>query len=215
MASCTCEQLLLTSLTQFYNDNPVYKELLKDIVDGRHKLSLRVIDWLVTHYSKSYNIYYWINKKTKHIYEVYPLDDNIIGHTEPMEPMEPTEPTEPTEPIKDIDDKDIKKINLYLDYRAQLKSYAKINFDSFRRHNRITFFFDTTTNDYIETTIGQLNFFRWAFNNNIIEYATRNYEKIYQHMVENNSYKKQKKTKQSSHTNIQEITKTLCTLRFD
>ena len=60
-----------------------------------------------------------------------------------------------------------KKVNLYLNYRAQLKSYAKLNFDTFRRHNRITFYINK--NDTITTTIGQLNFFRWAFNNNIID----------------------------------------------
>jgi hypothetical protein len=189
MNANSCEELILTSLTQYYNDNPEYKKLLKDVIDGKHKLSLRVIDWLVTHYSKSFNVLYWIHKKSKVIYDTYPVH---------------------------LDDcKDIKKLNLYLDYRAQLKSYAKINFDSFRRHNRITFFLDLETNEYIQTTIGQLNFFRWAFNNNVLEYANTNYEKIYQHMIENNSYKKQKKTKSSSQSSVQDITNTLCTLRFD
>ena len=184
----SCDELLLTSLTQYYNDHPENKQILRDIVEGRHKLSLRVIDWLVTHYSKAFNVFYWIHKNSSEIFTEYPVHlDN---------------------------DKTVKKINLYLDYRAQLKSYAKINFDSFRRHNRISFFLDLETNDFIETTIGQLNFFRWAFNNNILEYAIDNYDKIYQHMVENNSYKKQKKEK-SQHNTVQDITKTLCTLRFD
>jgi hypothetical protein len=46
-----------------------------------------------------------------------------------------------------------KKINLYLDYRSQLKSFKKINFDSFRRHDRITYISNKGTS--IETTIGQ------------------------------------------------------------
>lgn len=184
----SCEELLLTSLNNYYNDNPNHKKLLKKIIEGKHKLSLRLIDWLVTHYSKSYSVLYWIHKNTDEIFETYPVH---------------------------IDDsKNVRKINLYLDYRAQLKSFAKVNFDSFRRHNRISFFIDYDANEYIETTIGQLNFFRWAFNNNVLEYALKNYDKIYQHMIDNNSYNKQKREK-ISNLNIQDITKTMCTLRFD
>ncbi len=189
MTTNSCEELLLTSLTQYYNDNESRKSDLKDIIEGKHRLSLRLIDWLVTHYAKTYNVFYWIHKESNEIFDSYPT--HITNHSQK-----------------------IKKVNLYLDYRAQLKSYAKINFDSFRRHNRITFFMNLETNDYIETTIGQLNFFRWAFNNNVLEYACQNYDKIYQHMIDNNSYKKQKKCK-THQTNIQDITKTLCTLTFD
>jgi hypothetical protein len=184
----SCEELLLTSISNYYNDNQDHKRVLKNIIDGKHKLSLRLIDWLVTHYSKIHNIFYWIHKSNDNIYTEYP--------------------------VQITDPKNIKKVNLYLDYRAQLKSYAKINFDSFRRHNRITFIIDPDTNEFIETTIGQLNFFRWAFNNNVIEYAVEHYDKIYEHMINNNSYNKQKKEKHH-HTNIQDITKTMCTLRFD
>lgn len=185
----SCEELLLTSLTNFYNENIELKTILKNIIEGKHKLSLRLIDWLVTHYAKAFNTYYWIIKNDEKIYTSYP------------------------EHIDDI--KNIKKINLYLDYRAQLKSYAKINFDSFRRHNRITFFLDFDKDEFIETTLGQLNFFRWAFNNNILQYALENYDKIYQHMIDNNSYNKQKKIKQQDTQNIQDISKTMCLLRFD
>lgn len=186
-----CQNLLLTSLTDYYNDNPQYKTSLKEIIGGKHKLSLRMIDWLVTHYSKSYNTYYWIDKKEDIIYITYPHD---IDNNE-----------------------NIKKINIYLDYRAQLKSYAKINFDSFRRHNRITFFLNQEKNDFIETTIGQLNFFRWAFNNKIIQYALENYDTIYNNMIVNNSYNNKNKIEKVQHIQPphQDITKTRCTLRFD
>ena len=56
------------------------------------------------------------------------------------------------------DNRRFKKINIYLDYRAQLKSYTKLNFDTFRRHHRISFYINDK--DKIETTTGQLNFFR-------------------------------------------------------
>ena len=55
-----CQDLLLKSLTEFYKKNSDYKIILKNIINGNHKLSLRIIEWLVTHYSKSNNIYYWI-----------------------------------------------------------------------------------------------------------------------------------------------------------
>lgn len=181
-----CQELLLTSLTEYYEDNTENKKVLKEVISGNHVLSLRMIDWLVTHFSKSHNISYWHDKKKGEIYDG---------------PQCATEA-------------DIKKINLYLDYRAQLKSYAKVNFDSFRRHNRITFVIDPDTHDCIETTVGQLNFFRWAFNNSVIDYAVKNYDRIHQNMVENNSYSKEKREK-LPHRNIQEITRATCTLRFD
>jgi hypothetical protein len=184
----TCQELLLSSLTDFYNDNPGHKIILKEIIDGKHRLSLRLIDWFVTHYSKSLNVYYWIYKSNTDIFETYP------SHIS--------------------DTKDCKRVNLYLDYRAQLKSYAKINFDSFRRHDRITFFIDLEKNEFIETTVGQLNFFRWIFNNNVIQYIINNYDDIYQNMIDNNTFTKSKKTKRA-HNNVQDITNTICTLRFD
>jgi hypothetical protein len=61
------QTLLLSSLTDFYNKNPKYKITLKEIIDGKHKLSLRIIEWLVTHYAKSNNIYYWVDEE-KNIY---------------------------------------------------------------------------------------------------------------------------------------------------
>ena len=53
------QNLLLSSLTDFYNKTPRHKVVLKEIIEGKHKLSLRIIEWLVTHFAKSHNIYYW------------------------------------------------------------------------------------------------------------------------------------------------------------
>jgi hypothetical protein len=176
------QNLLLKSLTDFYNKNVEYKIILKNIIIGKHKLSLRIIEWLVTHYAKSNNIYYWIDDN-KNIYTDFP-PENIKGN--------------------------IRKINLYHDYRAQLKSYSKFNFDSFRRHHRITFFISEDKTEYIETTVGQLNFFRWIFNNNIINYAINNYDVIYKKMIDNNICK----CKAVAYTD-HDIIRTKCLLRFD
>lgn len=56
--------------------------------------------------------------------------------------------------------------NVYMNYRSQLKAFKKVLFDPFRRRSRITFHYDK--NGSISTTIGQLNFFRWAIENDII-----------------------------------------------
>lgn len=62
-------------------------------------------------------------------------------------------------------------INIHLSYRSQLKSYSKQQFDPFRRHERIEFKFEDIA---IETTVGQLNFFRWAIENDVLDYIERN-----------------------------------------
>ena len=49
--------------------------------------------------------------------------------------------------------------------------------------------------DYsIETTIGQLNFFKWALENKVIDYIEENYEIIEQDMNNRNSTSKRKET---------------------
>ena len=45
----------------------------------------------------------------------------------------------------------------------------------------------------IETTLGQLNFFKWAIENKIIDYIETNYETIEYDMNTNNSISKNKK----------------------
>ena len=86
--------------------------------------------------------------------------------------------------------------NVYLSYRSQLKAYSKHAFDPFRRRERITFFYDATHS--IETTIGQLNFFRWMIENNILEY-------IHDHLsdIEDDMIRAQKK---ASHAPVVEKT---------
>ena len=86
-----------------------------------------------------------------------------------------------------------KKFNLYLDYRAQLQSYTKMFFDPFRRYSRITFVLENTPMVSIETTVGQLNFFRWALQNGVIDYINAHATEI-----EDSMTNFQKQTKMSS-----------------
>jgi hypothetical protein len=67
----------------------------------------------------------------------------------------------------DENNKLIKNINVFQSYKSQLKAYSKKKFDPFCRRERINLNISDTN---IETTLGQLNFFKWAINNLIIDY---------------------------------------------
>jgi len=67
-------------------------------------------------------------------------------------------------------------LNVHLSYKSQLKGYKKKMFDPFCRKKRIPFYYGD--NKCIITTIGQLNFFRWAIENNILHYVIDNIENI-------------------------------------
>jgi hypothetical protein len=66
--------------------------------------------------------------------------------------------------------------NAHQSYKSQLKAYSKKSFDPFCRRQRITFTFHT--GEQIETTIGQLNFFRWAIQNLVIDYIMEHKDTI-------------------------------------
>ena len=57
--------------------------------------------------------------------------------------------------------------NVHNSYKSQLKAYSKKRFDPFCRRNRISL---EIAGSSVETTIGQLNFFRWAIENLVTEY---------------------------------------------
>ncbi len=60
------------------------------------------------------------------------------------------------------------EFSVYVNYKSQLKAFSKKLFDPFCRRERILF--QCGTHDPFETTVGQLNFFRWAFEKQILEY---------------------------------------------
>tara|TARA_B110000914_G_C15507208_1_gene468900 strand:+ start:221 stop:718 length:498 start_codon:yes stop_codon:yes gene_type:complete len=89
---------------------------------------------------------------------------------------------------------------VHLEYKAQLKAYSKKNFDPFCRRNRIHFYF---SNDrFIETTVGQLNFFKWAIQHKIIDYLSENVKEIENDMNSVNNNKKAKKKIANKHDNL-------------
>jgi hypothetical protein len=137
--------ILLRSLLKYWTFEK--KEILNSILRGKTVLSLRIIDWFVTNYSKTDKIRYLHNG-------VY--------------------------------------FTVYEDYKNQLKAYSKKLFDPFCRRERIDI-------DYVgKTTIGQLNFFKWAIESNIITWAIDHCKEIETNMVKvqlNRSPKIQKPVK--------------------
>ena len=82
------------------------------------------------------------------------------------------------------------RFKVYTDYKLKLRSYSKKNFDPFCRWERISIPYKGET--HLQTTIGQLNFFKWAFENNIIDYIETNYAAIEKDMNNRNSTAKRK-----------------------
>jgi hypothetical protein len=128
------KDLLMQSLINFFTDR-IQLDLVIPIITGKSNISLRILDWFVTNYSKKNNIHYQITLNDK--------KKNFI---------------------------------VYLDYKSQLKAYSKKQFDPFCRRERISFI-DHNNNELI-TTVGQLNFFRWAIENDILNFIIDNYDLI-------------------------------------
>jgi hypothetical protein len=80
------------------------------------------------------------------------------------------------------------RFKVYNDYKLKLKAYSKKRFDPFCRWERISIPYDEEK--YMETTIGQLNFFKWAIENNIVDYIKTNYDIIENDMNSRNSTSK-------------------------
>ena len=84
---------------------------------------------------------------------------------------------------------------VYMSYKSQLKAYSKKLFDPFCRRERIMFSLPGV--DPFVTTVGKLNFFRWAIEKNIIEYLKLNRETV---EAEMNSHMKQLSRSRSTRT---------------
>ena len=142
--------LLLNKLLEYYKKNNNLDTML-NIINGNSRISLRIVDWFVTNYSK------------KH-YTTYNTENDGKN--------------------------DNKRFKVYNDYKLNLKAYSKKRFDPFCRWERITIPYND--NSHIQTTIGQLNFFRWALENKIVDFIEQNYTEIENDMNSrnSNSYKK-------------------------
>lgn len=127
------EQWVLHRLEGFYT-NPDHFQRIQDVLSGSSRISLRLLDWFVTNYSKKHNVSY-LTKSNRHVI-------------------------------------------VYLVYKSHLKAYNKKMFDPFCRWKRIQF-------RGLDTTVGQLNFFEWAIQDEVLEYLETHYDEIHSDMESN------------------------------
>lgn len=142
------QSLLIIPITQYFSNKYLLKKLIT-ILKGE-SISLRLIDWFVTNYCKKFNVIYNLNDF---------MDKDLENASSIQKP-----------------DSFDNYILIHNNYKGQLKAYSKKNFDPFCRRNRIRFYYDT--NKYFITTVGQLNFFKWAIENNIINYIKKNIKDV-------------------------------------
>lgn len=69
---------------------------------------------------------------------------------------------------------------VYIDYKNQLKAYSKKLFDPFCRRERILF--QISSIPAFVTTVGKLNFFRWAIEKGVLDYIQLNLSNIEKEM---------------------------------
>jgi len=124
------QELIVNSLQRFYALRDDKEEILK-LLEGTSQISLRLIDWFVTNYSKQHNISYILNGQ---------------------------------------------EFLVYTNYKSQLKAYSKKLFDPFCRRERIMF--QLQGYPMFQTTVGKLNFFRWALEKGVLGYIEMNLVKI-------------------------------------
>ena len=153
------QELIMNSIKSFFIESNV--EVILPILLGNTKISLRIIDWFVTNYSKKNNINYVLTK-----------------------------------------DKETVLFNVFINYKLQLRAYTKKQFDPFCRRNRIKFIYNED-GKYLITTVGQLNFFKWAIENTVIDYIKENLNSIDTDM--NTNIKKIYKTKIKNKTISNEV----------
>lgn len=170
----TQDDLLLHNLMNFY-ENRENMKTIQTIVNGESKISLRIIDWFVTNYAKKYDTQYVIRMRTGILKDL--IEDCVF--------------------------------KVYHRYKLQLKAYSKRRFDSFCRWDRISIpclsrdtmlCGEKSSNEecLMETTIGQLNFFKWAIDNRILDYIEQNYAEIEKDMNSRNSSSSRRNTTSST-----------------
>jgi len=153
----TQNDILLNKLLIFYKNTEYFDKMIS-IINGTSNISLRIVDWFVTNYSKK--------------------NYCVIENDETNE-----------------------RFKVYNDYKLKLKAYSKKKFDPFCRWDRINVPYKDTT--CVQTTLGQLNFFKWTIENKILEYIEKNYSVIENDMNLRNSSAKVKNTSINSNTSIE------------
>lgn len=87
---------------------------------------------------------------------------------------------------------DIEIFDVRMSYKAHLKSSKKRCFDPFRRRQKFLYHFPNTKYT-VETTLCQLNFFKWLFSCDVLSYVEKNLKHINKEMIAANKEDKEKK----------------------
>lgn len=98
-----------------------------------------------------------------------------------------------------------RQFDVYASYKEQLQTFSKKMFDPFRRKARI--YLDLGGTEGIETTVGQLCFFRWCLQNGVVDYVEAHLSEINQHMRESLSSEDQTLVNGSSDTTVGSVEK--------
>ena len=145
------EEKSLHDVINFFTSNETNLKIFTDIiVFKKSKISLRLLEWFVTNYTKKNDITYTIAR-----------------------------------PQKDTLKPKMVQFDVYGSYEAQIDGFSKKKFDPYCRCNGEDLikleYSDPLTNEKtrFETSICQLNFFRWAIQNLVIDYVQKNYKIIY------------------------------------
>lgn len=95
------------------------------------------------------------------------------------------------------DDGNHELFDVKISYRARLNTHSKKYFDPFRRGKRFDYHYDKKNPEKtVETTLCQLNFFRWLFLHDLMDYVEDQFDNLKQKMgTYNNVEKKKKETK--------------------
>lgn len=91
---------------------------------------------------------------------------------------------------------------VFLDYKSQLKGFSKGLFDVFKRGKRVHI--TGSDGSDLETTVAQLNFFRWALRYKVVDYCEKHMNEIEKDMLRATREKPEKRThlsKLGSHAN--------------
>lgn len=153
------EEILIKSLLEFYS-NPMYLKIFTTIVVDGGLISLRLLDFFSTTYSKENQI--WIGSLDIHNdYKQY-----LKGYTKKLfDPFCRRERVLITCSDHCIFQR-IDKVSMQKEHEPIELQYETTNEKS-KKHER-----------GIVTTVGQLNFFKWCFERNILNYIREHYEEI-------------------------------------
>lgn len=162
---------ILEKNRKFFSANPNHISTMLEIINGESEISIRILEWFVSNYSKKNGTFYKIK---------------VNGAI------------------------DFFYVNI--EYKNQLNGYSKTYFDPFCRKKKLIYSYKSDSNTGSQpdvifmSSIGQLNFFKWAIRNKVVHYVKLHIRNIERDMKETTKSNNEAKlsSEKSSDTNNQE-----------